>query len=100
MLPKHAAGVTFCRAITVDYKRNNHEKGAVEAKWLEGPDTFTPRNIAYRIRKKAEAVDADVFVPMCRNLAGSEENWQLSITLEKGQCMWDTSLKDASMQWF
>ena len=26
VLPKHAAGVTFCRAITVNYKRSNRRK--------------------------------------------------------------------------
>ena len=84
VLPEHAAGVTFVGQLQSITKEAIVEKGASEAKWLEGPDAIPHATSLIELGRNKEAVDADVFVPMYLKLAEAEENWQAEHPLEKG----------------
>ena len=81
VLPESAAGVTFVGQLQSITKEAIVEKGASEAKWLEGIPHATS---LIELGRNNEAVDADVFVPMYLKLAEAEENWQAEHPLEKG----------------
>ena len=84
VFPEHAAGVTFVGQLQSITKEAIVEKGASEAKWLEGPDAIPHATSLIELGRNKEAVDADVFVPMYLKLAEAEENWQAEHPLEKG----------------
>ena len=84
VLPKFAAGVTFVGQLQSITKEAIIEKGASEAKWLEGSDTIPHATSLIELGRNKEAVDADVFVPMYLKLAEAEENWKAEHPLEKG----------------
>ena len=84
VLPGHAAGVTFVGQLQSITKEAIVEKGASEAKWLEGSDAIPHATSLIELGRNKEAVDADVFVPMYLKLAEAEENWQTEHPLEKG----------------
>lgn len=83
-LPKFAAGVTFVGQLQSITKEAIVEKGASEAKWLEGSDAIPHATSLIELGRNKEAVDADVFVPMYLKLAEAEENWKAEHPLEKG----------------
>lgn len=84
VLPKLAAGVTFVGQLQSITKEAIVEKGASEAKWLEGSDAIPHATSLIELGRNKEAVDADVFVPMYLKLAEAEENWKAEHPLEKG----------------
>ena len=84
VLPKFAAGVTFVGQLQSITKEEIVEKGASEAKWLEGSDAIPHATSLIELGRNKEAVDADVFVPMYLKLAEAEENWKAEHPLEKG----------------
>lgn len=84
VLPKFAVGVTFVGQLQSITKEAIVEKGASEAKWLEGSDAIPHATSLIELGKNKEAVDADVFVPMYLKLAEAEENWKAEHPLEKG----------------
>lgn len=84
VLPKFAAGVTFVGQLQSITKEAIVEKGASEAKWLEGSDAIPHATSLIELGRNKEAVDADVFVPMYLKLAEAEENWKAEHPLEKG----------------
>lgn len=84
VLPKFAVGVTFVGQLQSITKEAIVEKGASEAKWLEGSDAIPHATSLIELGRNKEAVDADVFVPMYLKLAEAEENWKAEHPLEKG----------------
>lgn len=84
VLPKFAEGVTFVGQLQSITKEAIVEKGASEAKWLEGKNAIPHATSLIELGRNKEAVDADVFVPMYLKLAEAEENWQAEHPLEKG----------------
>ena len=84
VLPERAAGVTFVGQLQSITKEAIVEKGASEAKWLEGQEAIPHATSLIELGKNKEAVDADIFVPMYLKLAEAEENWQTEHPLEKG----------------
>ena len=76
VLPEHAGGVTFVGQLQSITKEAIVEKGASDAKWLEGPDAIPHSTSLIELGRNKEAVDADVFVPMYLKLADAEEYWQ------------------------
>lgn len=84
VLPKFAAGVTFVGQLQSITKEAIVEKGASEAKWLEGSDAIPHATSLIELGRNKEADDADVFVPMYLKLAEAEENWKAEHPLEKG----------------
>ena len=64
VLPEHAAGVTFVGQLQSITKEAIVEKGASEAKWLEGQEAIPHATSLIELGKNKEAIDADVFVPM------------------------------------
>ena len=84
VLPEHAAGVTFVGQLQSITKEAIVEKGASEAKWLEGQEAIPHATSLIELGRNKEAVDADIFVPMYLKLAEAEENWQTEHPLEKG----------------
>ena len=84
VLPKFAAGVTFVGQLQSITKEAIVEKGASEAKWLEGSEAIPHATSLIELGRNKEAVDADVFVPMYLKLAEAEENWKAEHPLEKG----------------
>lgn len=84
VLPKFAAGVTFVGQLQSITKEAIVEKGASDAKWLEGANAIPHATPLIELGRNKEAVDADVFVPMYLKLAEAEENWKAEHPLEKG----------------
>ena len=83
-LPEQSDGVIFVGQLQSITKEAIIEKGASEAKWLEGPNAIPHATSLIELGRNKEAVDADVFVPMYLKLAEAEENWQAEHPLEKG----------------